>query len=535
VTLDERLAALAQAAELADGRLPEGDVAAARALVAKAGARLGLGIETTVVALAGPTGAGKSSLFNALSGQELTQVGRRRPTTSTAVAAVWGEGADDLLDWVGVPRRHRLVGEFDGLALLDLPDFDSVESAHRVEVDRLLELVDLVVWVVDPQKYADNAWHAGYLRRLAAYGGSMAVVLNQSDLLAAEELEACRTDLSRLVERDGAADVPILAASAATGDGLPALRRLLAERIEAREAVAARLGADIETVAERFAAACAGGARGVSREERGRLLDALADAAGVATVQHAVERAHRRRGALATGWPYLRWLKRLRPDPLRRLRLGGEQPTEHVHTSLPPASAAQVARAENAARAVAASAAAGLPEPWPARLRAAATPAPEHTAAELDRAVAGADLHVRPPLWWRLVGPLQKLLAIAVAVGVLWLLALLLLDYLRLGDAVPTPEVRDLPLPTALLLGGVVAGVALAFLARVANGIGARRRARAAGRSVRKRVEGAAATLVLDPVEAELQAYGKLCAAVAAATRGGRAPRRTRRGATQPA
>ena len=43
-------------------------------VVEKAGNRLGLGVETTVAALAGPTGAGKSSLFNAFAGEELVEV-----------------------------------------------------------------------------------------------------------------------------------------------------------------------------------------------------------------------------------------------------------------------------------------------------------------------------------------------------------------------------------------------------------------------------------------------------------------------------
>src|SRR5687768_8185056 len=142
-SLDTQLAALADAADLAAGRLDEDDVETARAAVAKAGSRLGLGVEETVVALAGPTGAGKSSLFNALAGAELTAVGRRRPTTSAAVAAVWGDGGGPLLDWLEIPRRHRLDGnELDGLVLLDLPDFDSVERDHRLEVDRLVDLVD---------------------------------------------------------------------------------------------------------------------------------------------------------------------------------------------------------------------------------------------------------------------------------------------------------------------------------------------------------------------------------------------------------
>jgi GTP-binding protein EngB required for normal cell division len=521
-TLDARLAALAEAASLAEGRLDAELVAPADAVVAKAGARLGLGVEATVVALAGPTGAGKSSLFNALAGSELTPVGRRRPTTSAAASAVWGDGADHLLDWLDVQRRHRLDGhgpdgaDLGDLVLLDLPDFDSVERSHRLEVDRLIELVDLVAWVVDPQKYADAAWHDGYLRRLASYGDVMAVVLNQADLLDADAVASCRADLVRLLGRNGLDRVPVLTVSAATGAGLPELRRLLAKRVEAREAAVARLEADVAAATARLASTCGGEAGRIGRQERARLRRALEEAAGLPTVVAAVERAHRRRGTLAAGWPFLRWLKRLRPDPLRRLRLGDE-PSEAVRTSLPPASAVQVAAVENAARALAGAAASGLPEPWPALVRAAATSREAEIAGELDRAVAGADLHVGRPRWWWVAGALQTLLAAAVAVGVLWLLALFALDYLRLDDVLPTPEANGVPLPTALLLGGAIAGIALAFLTRIANGVGARRRSRAAARSIRKRLERSAETLVVEPVEAELETYRRFCAALATA------------------
>ena len=57
-SLDRRLEALAEAAELASDRLDDQLVADARRVVEKAGSRLGLGVETTVAALGGPTGAG---------------------------------------------------------------------------------------------------------------------------------------------------------------------------------------------------------------------------------------------------------------------------------------------------------------------------------------------------------------------------------------------------------------------------------------------------------------------------------------------
>ena len=255
--LDGRLAALAEAVELADGRLDPPSLRAARAVVDRAGKRLGLGVDTTVVALAGPTGAGKSSLFNAVAGTELARVSRRRPTTSAAAAAIWGDVGEPLLDWLEIPRRHRLEGgELEGLVLLDLPDFDSIEVAHRLEVDRIVELVDLVLWVVDPQKYADAAWHERYLRPLAGHGEAMAVVLNQSDALSGDALAECRADLQRLLVEDGLSGVPVLAVSARTGENLPALRRLLAERVAARTAAVARLAADVDVAVARLAAQC---------------------------------------------------------------------------------------------------------------------------------------------------------------------------------------------------------------------------------------------------------------------------------------
>jgi hypothetical protein len=423
-----------------------------------------------------------------------------------------------LLDWVNVPRRHVADNDdYDRLVLLDLPDFDSVERTHRDEVDRVVQLADLILWVVDPQKYADAAWHERYLRQLRAYETSMAVALNQSDLLGPEALAACVDDLRRLLTQEGLNETPVITVSAVTGEGLDTLRRLVRDRVDARTAAAERLTADVDVVAAALLAQCGeGSARGVQREDRERLRAALAEAAGVPTVVRAVAASHRRRGALATGWPFVRWLRRLRPDPFRRLRLP-EVPQELSKTSLPGPSDVQRARVEIAARALAERASDGLPEPWPRHVRRAAVAAEDEMADRLDRAVAGADLHMRRPRWWRLVGALQSVCAVAVAVGALWLLALLLLSYLRLDDVLPLPEVEGVPLPTALLLGGAVAGIVMAFLARFVNGIGAARRARSALRGLRGRIQEVAQELVIEPVEAELERRDRLRKAIATA------------------
>jgi GTP-binding protein EngB required for normal cell division len=518
--LDRRLAALRAAAEVARGRLDDDVVARADAVVGRAGQRLGLGVEATVVALAGPTGAGKSSLFNALAGAELVEAGRRRPMTSSATAVVWGRPPDALLDWLAVPRRHRLDGAGpDGLVVLDLPDFDSVETTHREEVERVLELADLLVWVVDPQKYADAAWHERYLRPMAGHAGVMEVVLNQADLLDERGVAACRADLQRLLAADGLRDLPVHAVSARTGEGLAAVEAAIARRAAGRAAAAERLAADVSAAAGALGAACDDGGRAgkVGRAERDRLVGALAEAAGVPTVVRAVDRSHRRRGALQTGWPAARWLRRVRPDPLRRLRLPDRGGDAATRPSLPEPTAIQRAGVSTAVRALAAAAAGDLADPWPRLVREAATRREAEAAGTLAATMGEIDLRVTAPLWWRAVNALQLLLAAGMVVGLLWLLGLMALGWLRLDDVVPTPEVEGIAVPTLLAIGGALAGLLVAFLARVVTRVGARRRARRADRALRERVAAVADELVVEPVKQELAAREELCGAAAVA------------------
>src|SRR5258706_6938486 len=196
----------------------------ARDLAERASARLRLcaGAEgdNTVVALAGATGVGKSSLFNALAGMPLSPAGHLRPTTAQAHACVWNaRGADPLLDWLGVAPGRRFVREsaldgedeaaLRGLVLLDLPDVDSVATDNRVESGPLGGILDLVIWVLDPQKYADQTVHEEYLQHMGALRDVTVVVFNQADRLSPADAARCRTDLARLVEADGLTGVPV--------------------------------------------------------------------------------------------------------------------------------------------------------------------------------------------------------------------------------------------------------------------------------------------------------------------------------------
>jgi len=520
--LPDRLAALAELARLTAGRLGNALVADIDALVERAGERLRLSGEHTVVALAGATGSGKSSLFNTLVGLDLSPVGVRRPTTAHPLTCVWGpDGAGPLLDWLGVPRRHQLArdSELDldshddlrGLLLLDLPDHDSTAVEHRLEVDRLVELVDVLVWVLDPQKYADRAVHERYLRPLAPHAAVTLVVLNQVDTLAPPAGQACVDDLRRLLAADGLVDVPVIATSVRTGEGVGDLRGQLVKRVAEHRARVDRLSADVDRLVARVEDEMAGASGALSKAHRVDLVDALSAAAGVPVVAEAVQRAHVFRAIGATGWPFTRWVRRLRPDPLRRLHLEPELYAA-ARSSLPEPSPVQRARVDTAARRLARSASAGLPRPWALSVRRVVARQGEPAADladALDQAVTSTDLGVtNPPRWWRAVGGLQWLLAAAVVVGLGWLLLLAGFAFFRLPEP-PTPEVSSWPLPTLLTLGGVAAGLLLAALARTAAAVGARRRRRRAQARLRERITAVAEQRLLEPVQAELERYAE--------------------------
>ncbi|HSE69479.1 MAG TPA: ABC transporter [Nocardioidaceae bacterium] len=529
-----RVEGLERAVEAARGRLDDALLDDVAGVVDRAGSRLRLSPEHTVVALAGATGSGKSSTFNAISGLDLAAIGVRRPTTSWTMACTWGaEGAGELLDWLGVPRRHQVSRDsmldtrredtdLHGLVLLDLPDHDSTEVAHHVEVDRLVKLTDVLVWVLDPQKYADAAIHDRYLRPLATHRDVMLVALNHVDEVPADRRQSMLDDLRRLLDADGLDGVPVFATSARDGDGIDELKRAIAERVAAKKAAKARLLADVTNAAGRLQEV-SGTAKptDVARARKAELVESFADAAGVPTVVHAVEKATRVRAARATGWPVTSWLSRLRPDPLKRLHLDlgpeGRLLTGGARSSVPEASQVQRARVDTAVRAVAEDAAAGLSKPWEAAIRRASVSRFDDLGDALDRAVGGTDLGMtRTPVWWRLVRVLQWLLILTALGGGLWLAALAVMGYLQLPEPA-TPDYRGVPVPTLMLLGGVLVGVLLALVCRVLAGLSARSKARAVDRRLHSAIEEVTERLVIEPIEAEVEAYRTTRGGLAAA------------------
>ncbi|MDQ3127852.1 MAG: 50S ribosome-binding GTPase [Chloroflexota bacterium] len=137
-----------------------------------------------LVLLLGPTGAGKSSLFNALAGRAASRTGVLRPTTRTAIALAHPDDLATLrtgaLAGFG-PDRLETIADPDlpaGLVLVDAPDVDSIEHANRELADQLVEAADLTIFVTTATRYADRVpWTV--LGRVRERGLPIVVIVNR--------------------------------------------------------------------------------------------------------------------------------------------------------------------------------------------------------------------------------------------------------------------------------------------------------------------------------------------------------------------
>jgi GTP-binding protein EngB required for normal cell division len=496
--LSARLSALARMVQIGSARSGPDGISQellddASALLTRAGQRLQLSSAHTVVALAGGTGSGKSSLFNRLAGADFSTVGVTRPVTRDVHACVWGvSGSGGLLEWLGVSRRFRYArasaldsGEraMTGLVLLDMPDHDSVMAHASEQVDHLVELADLMIWVLDPQKYADAAVHRRFLVPLAGHSEVLAVVLNQSDVLSPEQVEDCVHDLRRLLDAEELHDVQILVTSANTGAGIETLRSLLIETVTARRAATARIAADTDAMATRFApyagegdaqpadgtqpgatAAPAGDGTAVPAAllaaSPAKLAAAFARAAGVIAIGDALQSARELRAVDYVGWPVSWLVERLvKRDPVRKIRLGKLWAELRGVTAGP--SGAQQAEIDHALTQLADEVSPALPKPWSQTIRAAIRSRAKDIPGALGERI-GEALPAENKIagWWRAIGAWQGLLLGCVIVGLAWMIAICVFGVFEKKTGVPHlfSDLSLLPLIAVLIVAMLVLG-----------------------------------------------------------------------------
>lgn len=541
--LDQALWRLSKVSELGQGLLAEPHLRAARELQERAGQRRRLAPSLTVGALLGATGSGKSSLLNALVGAQVARTAVTRPTTTRPLAALpslsgqqAGQAAD-LLDWLEVDERVDVSGAGGtsslgaGTILVDLPDIDSDAREHRVIAERMAQMVDVLIWVLDPQKYADALVHNEFLRPMREHAHVTVVVLNQVDRLNQADREAVLADLSRLLATEGLEQVPVLAASAHTGEGLEELRTQVQQVAQARKAHEERLAADLRSWAGGVSRALdlpsqpPGSRMAVTEHEGWRSLrEAAYAAAGAGTVTQAVASSYRRSAQVKVGWIPLRWLARLRRDPLGSLHLRKGRPQDQEaksqpevvgRSSLPEPSATVSGRLRTSAHNWAGAVVAPLPAQWAAEALARSDERASQLPDALDQAVVRTDLGLAQDRgWWRAANWLQWLLLLVALVGGGWLLVTHLAHSYLLIEIAP-PRLGRVPYPSLLLLAGLGAGLLAGLVGTVLAGAGARRASAKAARRLRQAVDEVVERDLAAPFDAELDSWHEMVSLVA--------------------
>jgi len=405
---------------------------------------------------------------------------------------------------MGVGPRHVLPGAFgdDSVILVDLPDLDSTEEEHRSAADRVIERADVVVFVLDPQKYADALLHREYLKHFGEHGAVTLVVLNQVDRLAQREKNVVLVDARGLLATDGLRD-RLIPTSARTGEGVEQLRRSITEIVSKRNAARLRLGADLRSAGETLAVASrkdGGASPSAVHADFMPAARAMVSAAGGDAVAEAAARSYDLRSRRETPWKS-RSAHRA-PDPLDAV-VGPSGIPRYIPEP------ARIPAAQMAVRTYVDNELAALPTSWKSSV---ARDVDARTVRLIESTgEAAKDIEVgdsEQPSWWGVTRALFRASLAAVAVGALWLFF-----WAALGMFDP-PKAVGVGLPIILIGLGLLAALAVwisvgAMRSRASNA--ARERVLS---QLARALDERAGFAVREPVEAQRAEYSRFVEAI---------------------
>jgi GTPase Era involved in 16S rRNA processing len=116
-----------------------------------------------IVAFMGGSGVGKSTLLNRLAGKPIARVGVERPTSREVTLFHHHSVAIQQLP-EHLPITHIKIAQHEDetkkqIIWIDMPDFDSTEQANKQLVLQWLPHIDVLIYVVSPERYRDEkAW-----------------------------------------------------------------------------------------------------------------------------------------------------------------------------------------------------------------------------------------------------------------------------------------------------------------------------------------------------------------------------------------
>lgn len=305
----------------------------------------------TVIAVAGPSGTGKSTVVNTLARRNsLVPTGMHRPTTTELVAYVDAEvTAAPFLELSGIPRSVSvefcttrsnplrdslgMVGEGHQVRsvltqcghpiVVEVPDTLLVPELTSA-ASQVLETADLILWTTDSQKYADAVFHS----RISAFPRhpNSYFVLTHTEGLTESQLQTLNQELAAIAERIGVSP-EILQISLYDESSLARFRETVAELSHAPEArwrgeqaaihhAATKLGQDLELdVTGEFSTQpvqASSVASPLSPAET-KLVDQVTQVSGLSAVEANFSKQYLRAGGFWTLWPVLNWLAGIKP------------------------------------------------------------------------------------------------------------------------------------------------------------------------------------------------------------------------------
>ncbi|MDD5033776.1 MAG: GTPase domain-containing protein [Methylococcaceae bacterium] len=157
-----------------------------------------------VAAFFGGTGVGKSTLLNRLAGQAIARTGVERPT-SREVSIYLHESLHIRQLPAGFPvERVRIASHDDDkrrqVLWIDMPDIDSTETDNRDLVVDWLPHIDVLIYVVSPERYRDDkGWR---MLREHVREHAWLFVMNQWD----KGCEVQYLDFAKLLQQGGFGD-----------------------------------------------------------------------------------------------------------------------------------------------------------------------------------------------------------------------------------------------------------------------------------------------------------------------------------------